>query len=101
MPGFTLGDVLAIEGENDEIDGVEALQRAINSGMAWSFQGCYGRAMMAAIDDGLCMLGTQPARDYWGNRIPSRTEVKPGAKGSREYVVAHQGEAHAKRMEGV
>ncbi|MBZ0124932.1 MAG: hypothetical protein K8F32_01040 [Rhodocyclaceae bacterium] len=79
----------------------EALQRAINGGEGWKFQGSYGRAMMAAIEDGRCLLGPQPAEDAWGNRIPSRTEVEPGTKGSREFVVARQGEAWAKRMEGI
>ena len=79
----------------------EALQRAINGGEAWKCQGSYGRAMMAAIEEGRCLLGPQPAEDAWGNRIPSRTEVEPGTKGSREFVVAGQGEAWAVRMEGI
>lgn len=79
----------------------EALQRAINGGEAWKFQGSYGRAMMAAIEEGRCLLGPQPAEDAWGNRIPSRTEVEPGTKGSREFVAARQGEAWATRMEGI
>ena len=79
----------------------EALQRAINGGEGWKFQGSYGRAMMAAIEEGRCLLGPQPAQDAWGNRIPSRTEVEPGTKGSREFVVAGQGEAWAVRMEGI
>ena len=57
--------------------------------------------MMAAIEEGYCLLGPQPAEDAWGNRIPSRTEVEPGTKGSREFVVAGQGEAWAVRMEGI
>ena len=93
----------------DSIDGgatgepayFEALQRVINGGEGWKFQGSYGRAMMAAIEEGRCLLGPQPAQDAWGNRIPSRTEVEPGTKGSREFVVAGQGEAWAVRMEGI
>jgi len=77
----------------------EALQRAINGGEAWKFQGSYGRAMMAAIEEGRCLLGAQPAEDAWGNRIPSRSEVEPGTKGSREFVAARHGEAWASRME--
>jgi hypothetical protein len=79
----------------------EALQRAINGGEAWKFQGSYGRAMMAAIEEGRCLLGPQPAQDAWGNRIPSRTEVEPGTKGSREFVAARQGESWAKKMESI
>jgi hypothetical protein len=38
---------------------------------------------------------------YYGNRIPSRNEVKEGTKGSRGYVVAAMGEDWAKMLEGV
>lgn len=87
---LTLKDVHTIEADEDASveDEACALQRAINSGTAWSMQGSYGRAMMGAIESGHCMLGTEPARDYWGNRIPSRSEVKDGTKGSRGFVVA-------------
>lgn len=69
-------------GEEEEI---RALQTLINGGV-WGLQGHTGRAMMDAIENGLCALGPQPARDYWGNRIPSRFEVEPGTKGSVEFV---------------
>lgn len=102
MSEFTVNDVLTIDIESEMEASAEqrllALQRAINSGM-WSLQGSYGRAMMAAIEDGQCMLGTHSARDYWGNYIPSRDEVKEGTKGSRAFVVARMGEAWAKRVE--
>ena len=78
-----------------------SIQAAINSGSAWSFQGSYGRTMMSAIEGGYCMLGKRPARDYYGNRIPSRDEVKSGTKGSREYVVDAVGEDWANYMEAV
>lgn len=97
---LTLNDINAIESDEDVtgLDFYLAMQRAINSGSAWSFQGSYGRAMMAAIEAGYCMLGTEPARDYWGNRIPSRSEVKAGTKGSRAYVRQHFGETWARKM---
>jgi len=56
---------------------------------------------MAAIEEGYCLLGPQPAEDTWGSRIPSRTEVEPGTKGSREFVAARHGEVWAARMEGI
>ena len=97
-----LEDVDIIEGgATGEPAYFEALQRAINGGEGWKFQGSYGRAMMAVIEEGRCLLGLQPAEDAWGNRIPSRSEVEPGTKGSREFVVARQGEAWAVRMEGI
>jgi hypothetical protein len=98
---MNLNDIQMIEGEveGDEMDEALALQRAINSGSAWSFQGSYGRAMMSAIEAGACMLGVKPARDYWGNFIPSRDMVQEGTKGSRQYVVDRMGEEWAEMLE--
>ena len=84
---MNLQDVNNIEGEaQSEIEYYKSIKAAINSGSAWSFQGSYGRTMMGAIENGTCMLGRAPARDYYGNRIPSRTEVKAGTKGSAAFV---------------
>lgn len=90
---FTLNDIEAIESNEDASaeDHYLALQRAINSGVAWSFQGAYGREMMHAIESGYCMLGRDQARDYYGNMIPSRDDVKKGTKGSYQFVIDQQG----------
>lgn len=102
MSSFTIADVNTIECDEDasEDDVTVSLQRAINSGM-WGLQGSYGRSMMEAIEAGACMLGPIAARDYYGNRIPSRTEVQEGTKGSRQYVVDRMGEEHASMLDGV
>lgn len=68
--------------------GGPTLQELIDSGAAWSMEGSVGRAAMAAIEAGECVLGPEGHRDYWGNYVPSRTEVKPGTKGSVEYARA-------------
>ena len=98
---MNLQDIDVIEGvvEADEMEEALALQRAINGGSAWSFQGSYGRAMMDALKAGVCMLGERPARDYWGNFIPSRDMVKAGSFGSREFVVERFGEDYAVALE--
>jgi hypothetical protein len=100
MP-FSLADIETLEQDEDATPESEALalQRAINSGM-WSLQGSYGRAMMAAIETGRCMLGPAAAHDYWGNRIPARTEVQEGTKGSRQFVAERFGEDWAEMLEG-
>lgn len=98
MSDFDLRDINNIEGDSDYDDHFTSVQRAINSGM-WGLQGSYGREMMAAIENGYCMLGKNSSKDYYGNRIPSRDEVKPGTKGSREYVEARQGNVWAEMME--
>lgn len=98
-----LQDALIIDGSEDasQEDYFLALQRSINSGMGWHMQGSTGRAMMNAIRIGRCMLGTSPCRDAWGNRIPSRTEVMDGTKGSRSFVVDNCGEDWAVKLEAL
>lgn len=54
--------------------------------------------MMDAIKAGACMLGKAPARDYYGNRIPSRDEVQEGTKGSYQFVSRANGEEWADMM---
>jgi len=99
MSYFCLDDVLALEGDAEtEEEYFEALQRAINSGSAWSFQGSYGRSMMEAIESGHCLLGKTDARNYYGNHIPSRTQVVNGTKGSLKFVTKANGAAYARRM---
>jgi hypothetical protein len=99
---FSVDDINTIECDDDAPieDEACAIQRAINGGL-WSLQGSYGRQMMEFIEAGLCFLGTNDARDYWGNHIPSRTQVKAGTKGSREYVVGARGEDWAVMLENV
>lgn len=69
---------------------IEGYQELINTGMAWRLEGYVGRTAMGLIEQGICMLGEAGHRDYYGNYVPSRTEVEPGTKGSPEYVQAHQ-----------
>lgn len=64
---------------------VELIQDLINTGTAWKLEGAIGREAMGLIEAGLCVLGTKGHRDFYGNYVPSRTEVEPGTKGSLEY----------------
>jgi len=66
------------------------LQELVNSGLAWRLEGAIGRAAMDAINSGAIMLGEEGHYDFYGNYVPSRTEVEPGTKGSREYCEAHE-----------
>jgi hypothetical protein len=99
---LTLSDINNIETEEniDDLEYYQSIQRAINAG-AWSFQGSYGRAMMDAINAGRCLLGNNASRDYWGNTIPSRSDVKAGTKGSFDYVADAYGSDWADEMEAV
>lgn len=64
---------------------IRAYQRLINSGQAWRMEGSVGRAAMGLIESGVCILGMVGHRDYYGNYVPSRFEVKAGTKGSIKY----------------
>jgi len=96
---LTLDDIYTIEC-NDEADineQCEAIQRAVNGG-AWGLQGSYGRTMMDAIKAGRCLLGTKGFKDYYGNYVPSRTEVLAGTKGSYQFVCEQCGQEWADFM---
>jgi hypothetical protein len=99
---LSIKDINNIETEDavDEYELYASIQRAINGGL-WSLQGSYGRTMMQAISDGWCLLGTESFNDYYGNRIPSRTEVKEGTKGSPEFVLEQRGQEWLDFLEGL
>jgi hypothetical protein len=69
---------------------IEAYQELINTGDAWRMEGHVGRTASAMIETGDCILGEVGHRDYYGNYVPSRTEVKPGTKGSVKYAAAQK-----------
>lgn len=74
-------------------DVVAGYQDLIDSGMAWKLEGHVGRTAMGMIEAGQCMLGEVGHRDYWGNYVPSRTEVEAGTKGSPEFKQRRNGNA--------
>jgi hypothetical protein len=86
-----MADLTALYREDaTEEETVEAYQDMIDSGHVWSMEGHVGRTAMSLIESGRCTLGPEPSKDYWGNRIPSKSEVKPGTMGSPEYVEAQR-----------
>lgn len=74
-------------------------QLLLNAGLAWKIEGALGVACVQHISDGTVMLGPTQHTDAHGNTVPSRDDVKPGARGTREFVVKHRGEAHAQMLE--
>jgi hypothetical protein len=95
---LTLNDIDTIEnGAETEEDYFLSIQSAINGG-SWALQGSYGRAMMDAINNGQCLLGRTSFRDYWGNAIPGRDDVKPGTTGSYDFVLKTMGQEWADLM---
>jgi hypothetical protein len=79
------------EGELESEDSIKMFQELINTGQAWQLNGSYGRTAMDLINSGQCMLGEKGFKDYYGNYVPSRYEVKAGTKGSPEFVEERYG----------
>jgi hypothetical protein len=77
------------------------LQKLINSGDVWKFEGSYGRAASQALGNGECVLGKKGVRDYYGNYVPSRYEVKAGTKGSVALARANWGDRYARSISRV
>ena len=75
-----------------EGDFIEGIQRLINSGLAWKLEGTVGRQASAMIESGDCVLGEVGHTDYYGNYVPSRTEVEDGTLGSQSYADARRAE---------
>jgi hypothetical protein len=82
---YTAIETLEMDETATEEEELRAIQALVNAG-TWGLQGSYGRVMMDRIEAGVVALGPEPARDYYGNRIPSRFEVEAGTKGSVEFV---------------
>ena len=83
----TVSSIIAFEqGELGEEDTIALFQHLINTGEVWSLQGFYGRTASDMIEAGLCVLGKEGHKNYWGGYVPSRYEVKKGTKGSEDYA---------------
>ena len=80
--------ILTFIGADTLEEQVAAMQEAINDGSVWHMEGSIGRAAMDFLRAGCCVLGEKSHADYWGNRVPSRTEVEPGTLGSVAYAEA-------------
>jgi hypothetical protein len=62
--------------------GMTQMQDYINNGMAWKLEGSVGRAAMAMLESGACMLPEKQHKNYYGNIVPSRNDLKEGTKGT-------------------
>jgi hypothetical protein len=74
------------------------LQWLINTGNAWKMEGHVGREAMRALKSGACVLPTDRHTDFWGNTIPSRTDVAPGTPGSVELCETNFGRSWADEL---
>jgi hypothetical protein len=64
--------------------GYAETQKMIENGSIWSFEGSMGRAAMDMLEAGVCFLGENRTRDYYGSTIPSRNDLQAGTKGTLE-----------------
>jgi len=62
--------------------GYHKMQELIDSGLVWRLEGSMGREAMSLLEIGACMLPKKSYSDYYGNRIPSRDDLKKGTKGT-------------------
>ena len=62
--------------------GADFMQGLINNGQAWHMEGSIGRQCMDALRSGMCMLPKKAFNDAYGNRIPSRDDLKQGEMGT-------------------
>jgi hypothetical protein len=62
--------------------GLDIIQSYINNGSVWQMEGSMGRKAMELLESGACMLPKKSFTDYYGNRIPSRDDLKHGSKGT-------------------
>lgn len=74
------------DAELSEEQTTRLFQELIDSGQVWKMEGSIGREAMSLIKSGRCMLGPIGFHDYYGNYVPSRSEVKSGTPGSVEFV---------------
>lgn len=84
-----LDAIMAVEEAADEETYYRGLQASINSGTCWHMQGSIGRAAANAIKAGICALGPERRRDYYGNVVASRTDMADDRPGSVAYVKDH------------
>lgn len=69
--------------------GVDIMQSYINNGSVWRMDGAMGRQAMHLLEIGACMLPKKSFTDYYGNRVPSRDELKSGSKGTYANAVKY------------
>ena len=61
---------------------IKQMQDWIDKGYAWSMEGAVGREAMRGLRSGMYFLPDESYKDYYGNHIASREQVKEGTTGS-------------------
>lgn len=79
-PAFdVVGAIMAFEGGELDDDGViELFQHLVDTGMAWSLQGSYGRAAASLLEQGLIRPANSDKQDAYGNTVPGKPRDDEG-----------------------
>lgn len=79
---MTKNEIKELQREYDVLE----YQEVIHSGSAWIIEGIHGRIAMEYLKSGVCYLPLKSYSDYWGNVVPSRSEIeKNGGVGTLEH----------------
>ena len=91
-------DLTAIYREDaTEDETTAAYQHMIDNGSVWAMDGSTGRFAMDLLKGGYCTLPEVRHKDFWGNTIPSRHDVKPGSFGTPAFVKRMQRQRRKER----
>lgn len=71
-----------IREEQSQFRNISKMQEWIDEGIAWKMEGAIGREAMRGLESGKYFLPNESHRDYYGNYIPSREEIRIGTAGS-------------------
>lgn len=71
--------------QRDNEGEISDMQKYIESGQVWQMNGSYGRAAMNGLKKGIYFLPAVSHKDYYGNKIPSRYEIKEGSWGTVDF----------------
>ena len=92
---MNLEQITALQKEN----GFSEIQEQINSGLAWKWEGSAGRYAMHLLGTGACMLPKEACFDAYGSRVPARTDLKEGTKGTFQNSVNFWNKVEAGEVE--
>jgi hypothetical protein len=80
MEALTIEQIRVLQEQN----GLTQLQLFVETGDAWITEGSIGRAAMEALESGACFLPDKVYFDAYGNKVPARSMLKAGSKGTLE-----------------
>lgn len=62
--------------------GLTSAQNMMDTGDIWKFEGSVGRTASDLLEAGVLVLPEHANRDYYGNYVPGRDELRDGTKGT-------------------